>query len=54
MFEPRVDLTRVVFDTDEKVGILPITLDYTIRRTNRRTNMVYPFYFHEGTDLTGL
>ena len=54
MFEPRVDLNRVDFETDEAAGILRITLDYTIRRTNRRTNMVYPFYFHEGTDLTGL
>lgn len=54
MFEPRVDLNQVDFDTDEKAGILRITLDYTIRQTNRRTNMVYPFYFHEGTDLTGL
>ena len=34
--------------------ILRITLDYTIRRTNRRTNMVYPFYLHEGTDLVGV
>ena len=37
-----------------KSGILRITLDYTIRRTNRRANMVYPFYLHEGTDLVGV
>ena len=24
------------------------------RRTNRRTNIVYPFYLHEGTDLVGV
>ena len=51
---PRVDLNRVDFEVDEAVGILRITLDYTIRRTNRRTNMVYPFYLHEGTDLVGV
>ena len=39
---PRVDLNRVDFEVDEAAGILRITLDYTIRRTNRRTNMVYP------------
>ena len=54
MFEPRVDLNRVDFEVDEAAGILRITLDYTIRRTNRRTNMVYPFYLHEGTDLVGV
>lgn len=54
LFEPRVDLNRVDFDVDEKEGILQIKLDYTIRQTNRRTNMVYPFYLNEGTDLTGL
>lgn len=54
MFEPRVDLDRVDFDVDKAAGVLRITLDYTIRRTNRRTNVVYPFYLHEGTDLTGV
>ncbi len=54
MFEPRVDLNRVDFEVDEAAGILRITFDYIIRRTNRRTNMVYPFYLHEGTDLVGV
>jgi len=54
MFEPRVELNRVDFEVDKEAGILRITLDYTIRQTNRRTNMVYPFYLNEGTDLMGL
>ena len=54
MYEPRIDLHRVDFETDEKEGILRILLDYTVRQTNRRTNMVYPFYLNEGTDLMGL
>jgi phage baseplate assembly protein W len=54
MFEPRVELNRVDFDIDETKGVLHIILDYTIRQTNRRTNMVYPFYLKEGTDLIGL
>ena len=40
--------------SDSLGGILRVTLDYTVRHTNRRTNMVYPFYLNEGTDLTGL
>ena len=54
MYEPRIDMHRVDFETDEKEGILRILLDYTVRQTNRRTNMVYPFYLNEGTDLMGL
>lgn len=54
MFEPRVDLNQVNFEVDEASGILKICLDYTIRKTNRRTNMVYPFYLNEGTDLVEL
>lgn len=54
MFEPRVDLNRVDFEVDRKAGILKICLDYTIHQTNRRTNMVYPFFLNEGTDLVGL
>lgn len=56
---PEHDQNRVSGDDSflyrmSKSGILRITLDYTIRRTNRRTNMVYPFYLHEGTDLVGV
>ncbi len=54
MFEPRVELNKVDFKVEMDKGILRINLDYTIRQTNRRTNMVYPFYLNEGTDLTGL
>ena len=31
-----------------KTGLLLIQLDYTIRTTNSRFNMVYPFYINEG------
>jgi len=31
------------------VGILDIGVDYTIRTTNSRSNLVYPFYLEEGT-----
>ncbi|MFI3306808.1 MAG: GPW/gp25 family protein [Rikenellaceae bacterium] len=51
MFEPRVKLNRVLFTPIERDGVLNIELQYTILQTNRRTNMVYPFYLFEGTDL---
>jgi phage baseplate assembly protein W len=54
LFEPRVELNSVTFHVNEPEGILHITLDYTVRQTNRRTNMVYPFYLNEGTDLINI
>lgn len=51
-FEPRIELHRVVVDlVDELGGRLDIRLDYTVRGTNTRSNMVYPFYILEGTNL---
>lgn len=51
-FEPRIDLENVDID-DERIldGLLYIKLDYRIRATNSRTNLVYPFYFEEGTNI---
>lgn len=52
MFEPRVTLNEVELDVERVAeGIVLVELDYTVRRTNSRTNMVFPFYLREGTDL---
>jgi hypothetical protein len=32
-------------------GVLLIRLDYRVRTTNSRTNLVFPFYFLQGTNL---
>lgn len=51
-FEPRINLDEIEIDTQEIVnGVLNILLKYTVRATNTRSNMVYPFYFQEGTDI---
>jgi phage baseplate assembly protein W len=51
-FEPRITLDRIDIDTSEQhAGILKIRLNYTVRATNNRSNMVYPFYFREGTQV---
>ncbi|MGE3976128.1 MAG: GPW/gp25 family protein [Nitrospira sp.] len=51
-FEPRITLNRIdIDDTDQYEGLLKLYLDYTIRTTNTRSNMVYPFYFIEGTNI---
>ena len=50
--EPRIDVIRIdISETDPLEGVLMIYLDYKIRATNSRKNMVFPFYKQEGTDL---
>jgi len=52
-FEPRVVLHEVMIDTEELfTGILRLRLDYSIRTTNTRHNLVYPLYLAEGTRRT--
>ena len=54
-FEPRITLEAIQFDSrDALEGVLYIQLTYTIRKTNTRTNVVYPFYVNEGTDIQPL
>lgn len=50
-YEPRVQLEDIHIDTDEKEGVVYVSLEYTIRKINVRTNMVYPYYKVEGTDI---
>lgn len=49
--EPRVDVNKVEIEpADELNGVLMIDVEYTIRTTNSRRNLVYPFYREEGND----
>jgi phage baseplate assembly protein W len=49
-FEVRITLEHLEIDTSELFdGILYLRLDYTIRTTNTRHNLVYPLYLKEGT-----
>lgn len=51
-YEPRIDVNKIEIDpTDEFNGVLLIHIEYTIRATNSRMNMVYPFYKEEGNEL---
>lgn len=47
-YEPRVTLNDLdVTENDAEHGLLLIKLTYTVRSTNSRFNMVYPFYLNE-------
>ncbi len=48
--EPRIILDNLRIEQDAEVdGLLEIRLSYTVRATNSRYNMVFPFYINEAT-----
>jgi hypothetical protein len=50
--EPRIDAQEIdITDGDELNGELLIKIDYVIRATNSRTNLVFPFYKEEGSEI---
>lgn len=49
--EPRVIPGEISFRQESGEGLILIILEYTVIATNTRTNMVYPFYLEEGTDI---
>lgn len=49
-WEPRITVEEVSVSPDATVaGLVLITVYYTIRKTNARSNLVYPFYINEAT-----
>lgn len=51
-FEPRVILENVEVDQARAYdGYLGLTLVYRVISTNTRHNLVFPYYFREGTDV---
>jgi phage baseplate assembly protein W len=48
-YEPRIEVLSVQVNPLHSLdGVLLIELQYRVRRTNQKDNMVYPFYFREG------
>lgn len=48
-WEPRIELIKVdVSDQQSSEGKLLVSIDYRVRVTNNRFNLVYPFYLKEG------
>jgi uncharacterized protein len=50
--EPRIRLLALVLD-DERApeGVLQIRLEYSVRSTNSRFNLVYPYYLGDANEL---
>lgn len=54
-YEPRIELIDVTIDQTEYLdGIVRIKVNYCIRSTNTRFNLVFPFYKTEGTVIPNL
>lgn len=52
LFEPRIKLTELAVLSDQQTeGRLLIVVEYVVRSTNTRNNLVYPFYISEGTEV---
>jgi phage baseplate assembly protein W len=48
IYEPRIQLNDVSIEMlDEPSGRVDLVVDYTVRTTNSRYNLVYPFYREE-------
>jgi uncharacterized protein len=50
-YEPRVEPLDVTLIASETEGLINIYVEYAIRITNTRHNIVYPFYLNEGTNI---
>lgn len=51
-YEPRIDVRSIDIDsTNELEGELLIKIEYLVRITNSRGNIVYPFYKGEGNEI---
>ncbi|MGB0948870.1 MAG: GPW/gp25 family protein [Marinirhabdus sp.] len=51
-FEPRIDAEKITLDqTNELEGELLIDIQYRVRATNSRQNLVFPFYKEEGSNI---
>lgn len=50
--EPRIDVERIdITESDVLKGELFVKVEYIVRATNSRSNIVFPFYLEEGTDI---
>ncbi|MEN2428963.1 GPW/gp25 family protein [Chromobacterium vaccinii] len=47
--EPRIDINSVSAVQGDDSGCVLLTIDYTVRDTNTRNNLVYPFYLTEAS-----
>lgn len=50
--ESRINVEKIIVTKPEDSDVISIAVEYTIRLTNTRRNLVFPFYLNEGTDVS--
>jgi phage baseplate assembly protein W len=52
IYEPRIDLLSIELDTSAQLeGKVAVILEYAVKTTNSRFNLVYPFYTTGGSEV---
>lgn len=52
IYEPRIDLLTLTLDTSAQAeGRVTLIVDYAVKATNSRYNLVYPFYASGGSEV---
>ncbi|WP_317932311.1 GPW/gp25 family protein [Halioxenophilus sp. WMMB6] len=52
VYEPRIEVERLELDQSRLLeGVLAFDIDYRVRTTNSRFNLVYPFYLYDGSEV---
>jgi uncharacterized protein len=51
LYEPRINLDGVDIAMDPNEGRVELTVNFTIIQNNTRSNIVYPYYLTEGTNV---
>ncbi len=51
-FEPRIKPLDVIIIAKEEAGFVEIEVQYEVKATNSRYNLVYPFYLIEGREIS--
>jgi phage baseplate assembly protein W len=49
LYEPRIKPEKVELNVSENEGMIEVEIEYMIRATNARHNLVYPFYLEEAS-----
>ena len=51
-FEPRISIENIdILGDQDHDGLIKIHIDYTVIVTNSRSNIVFPYYLKEGTNI---
>lgn len=51
-YEPRIKVENIRFEVKPAASVAYIHINYFVPKVNARHNLVYPFYFKEGTNLS--